>query len=88
MILPSLVAFLRPYLIQIVTAGVLILTAMSMILVYGHSRYRAGPEAERTRIEQQNQKAKSNADRAARTPDECNDAGGMWDQLGGKCLRP
>ena len=86
--LTALIALARPYLIQIVTAGVLILAAMSMILVYGHSRYRAGQEAERTRIEQQNQKAKSNADRAARTPDECNDAGGMWDQLGGKCLRP
>ena len=86
--LTALIALARPYLIQIVTAGVLILAAMSMILVYGHSRYRAGQEAERTRIEQQNQKAKGNADRAARTPDECNDAGGMWDQLGGKCLRP
>jgi hypothetical protein len=55
-------------------------------VAYVHHRWVAeGKAIERARIEQQNQKAKSSSDRAARTPDECNDKGGNWNVITSKC---
>lgn len=38
-------------------------------------------------VEEQNQEAITEADRAAATSDECHDLGGMWNQRTGQCER-
>lgn len=55
--------------------------------LWHHNIYAAGENAERGKIERQNQGAKDDADRAGARVDECFNAGGVWNDGTGKCDR-
>ena len=84
--LKAIVTLLSPS--QWIFLGVAVISMITGIVLLHNRVYDSGVQAERTRIERQQNEARQRAINAARTVRACYDAGGLWEQATGRCIMP